>query len=168
MARVRHAAAIAAVWFLAAFAAPEAEFSRRVAQYVSLHRKAAKQSQRIRTTGASAIIVNHRVALAREIRVLRAGARRGDIFTPEVEKEFRRAMASPGADLLRAAPPAAEQKLCINKALPAGTPLPPSLLPQLPRLPDELEYCIAARSLVLRDTIANVVVDFIPDLLPAN
>jgi hypothetical protein len=36
----------------------------------------------------------------------------------------------------------------------------------LPRLPPELEYRIAGHALVLRDAVANLVVDLMPDAIP--
>jgi len=43
---------------------------------------------------------------------------------------------------------------------------PPTLLLNLPELPKGLEYRILGRELVLRDTDANIVVDYIPNALP--
>jgi hypothetical protein len=50
-----------------------------------------------------------------------------------------------------------------------GQPLqsaPPTLLANLPILPRGLEYRVAGRTLALRDTEANLVVDILPDALP--
>ena len=52
--------------------------------------------------------------------------------------------------------------------LPPNIPLqstPPTILLNLPRLPPELEYRIVGRTLVLRDAVANIVVDLIPDAI---
>jgi hypothetical protein len=42
---------------------------------------------------------------------------------------------------------------------------PPTLLANLPKLPPELEYRFVDNALILRDTKANVVVDFLPDVM---
>ena len=42
---------------------------------------------------------------------------------------------------------------------------PPTLLMRLPTLPPELHYRVVGRALVLLDTSAGIVVDFIPDLI---
>jgi hypothetical protein len=51
---------------------------------------------------------------------------------------------------------------------PADAPLPtvPSkVLLNLPRLPEELEYRIIDKHLILRDTKANIIVDFVPNAI---
>ena len=58
----------------------------------------------------------------------------------------------------------------INTDYPTALPLatvPPGLLLKLPTLPDELEYRFLGRHLILRDIKANLIVDFIPDAVPA-
>ena len=57
----------------------------------------------------------------------------------------------------------------VNHAYPPSVPVgrfPPRLLRRLPRLPDGLAYRMVGPHLVLRDNYANVIVDFIPDVLP--
>lgn len=48
----------------------------------------------------------------------------------------------------------------------AETNFPPTLLQQLPILPDELGYRIAGRDLVLVDRRANLVVDLLHEAIP--
>jgi hypothetical protein len=58
----------------------------------------------------------------------------------------------------------------INTDYPTTLPLatvPPNLLLKLPTLPEELEYRFLGRHLILRDVRANLIVDFIPDVVPA-
>jgi hypothetical protein len=50
-------------------------------------------------------------------------------------------------------------------AAPLST-VPPTVLLQLPPLPEELEYRFVGRTLILRDSIANLIVDFIPNAVP--
>ena len=57
----------------------------------------------------------------------------------------------------------------INTDYPTTLPLatvPPHLLLKLPTLPEELEYRFLGRHLILRDIKANLIVDFIPDVVP--
>jgi hypothetical protein len=97
------------------------------------------------------------------------------VFTPATTAEFRRVVH---ADLRSRDPrdaaatehqtPAVE--LRVNEPYPDAVSLaavPPMLLLMLPRLPPELEYRIVRRHLILLDADANLVVDFIPDFLPA-
>jgi len=62
-------------------------------------------------------------------------------------------------------------KVQINQSYPENVPLqstPPTLLLNLPELPESLEYRILGRDLVLRDSDANIVVDYVPNALPGS
>jgi len=120
-----------------------------------------------------------RHALKQIIRKTRASAKQGDLFTPAAADLFRRLItnALTGPDgaaarrsLLHAEPgTAAEAKLVkVNGTFPnhKGQPLqsaPATLLQQLPMLPKGLEYRMLGNMLVLRDTEANLVVDYLPE-----
>ena len=55
-----------------------------------------------------------------------------------------------------------------NRPYPPRTPLqtmPPTLLEALPKLPPELEYRIVGNALILRDRVANLVIDFMPNAM---
>jgi hypothetical protein len=57
----------------------------------------------------------------------------------------------------------------VNGDYPSAAPLatvPPMLLAQLPRLPEEVEYRFFDRHLILLDVDANLIVDYIPNALP--
>jgi hypothetical protein len=57
----------------------------------------------------------------------------------------------------------------VNAAYPKDQPvqsMPPSLLKELPQLPRELEYRVVGRTLILRDTEANLIVDYVKEALP--
>ena len=104
------------------------------------------------------------------------GARQGDIFTPEISAEFRRLIGitrqGPEAqrihESLKHAEPLRPRPLRVNAAYPAKVPLqstPPSLLLNLPKLPPELEYRVVGHDLILRDIEANLIVDFIVNVV---
>jgi len=60
-------------------------------------------------------------------------------------------------------------RLEVNGAYPDNLPLqstPPTLLLNLPALPQELDYRIVGHALVLRDAKANLILDFIPNAIP--
>ena len=46
------------------------------------------------------------------------------------------------------------------------TTVPPTLIQQLPKLPEGMEYHIVDRDFILEDGKSRLVVDFIPDALP--
>jgi len=57
----------------------------------------------------------------------------------------------------------------VNAEYPQNVPLqstPPSLLMNLPKLPPEVEYRVVGNALLLRDTGANLIVDFISSAVP--
>src|SRR5947208_8614453 len=109
---------------------------------------------------------------------LRPLARQGDLIVPAAAATVRRqvvdAFASPKRDLLMDA--LAEQNDTGPKSPPAelinqhvdAPRVPPLLLESLPPLPKQLEYDFIGRTLLLRDVDADVVVDFLPDTLPAQ
>jgi len=73
--------------------------------------------------------------------------------------------------LKRAAEPVQKRPLRVNSVYPPGLPLqstPPTLLLNLPRLPKELDYRVVGHDLVLRDTEANLIIDFLPDAVSMN
>jgi hypothetical protein len=152
-----------------------AQFEQRINDYMALHRKEEAGLQPLKPTTSAAKIARHQEHLAHEIREHRPGARQGDIFTPSIAAEFTRliqiaysaASSSIRASLASDAPH--HRRLKVNEGYPDGEPLsasPPSLLLNLPSLPAELEYHIVGRDLVLLDTNADLVVDYIPNAIP--
>ena len=60
-------------------------------------------------------------------------------------------------------------EVAVNAVYPDSAPastVPSSLLLKMPRLPDEVKYGFVGRALILRDTHANVILDFIQDAVP--
>jgi len=151
-------------------------FQRRVAEYVVLHHELEREVPAVTVTADVGEIFRAVRALGRRIEVARIMARQGDIITPEVARTFRRRIATcltPGQwkavfdDQARdeEGPAVGPPPLRVNMEWPAGVPfdyVPPQLLRSLPRLPEELQYRIIGRSLVLWDHHANLLVDFLP------
>jgi hypothetical protein len=153
------------------------EFNRRVSDYVKVHKDAQSAAHRLKPTGSQQAIKEHEHQFAERIRAARQGAAQGNIFAPEIAQEFRRlvsvTMRGPQAARIRrsfeSAAPVHLRTLRVDSAYPSTVPLqstPPSLLLNLPPLPPQVEYRVAGHSLVLRDTEANLVVDFIPNAIP--
>ena len=152
------------------------DFGKRVNEYARLHRKLDGDLPPLKTTRSVQAIADHQRELARRIAEARAAAAPGEIFTPEIAAEFRRliglTMQGSRARRIRrslAGAEPVEMALRVNDAYPNRIPLqstPPSLLLNLPKLPKELDYRVVGHSLVLRDTEANLIVDFIPRAIP--
>lgn len=159
-------------------AAVLADFKARIDKYVAIHKDAAKGDAKPKETENPAEIVARQEALAGRIRAARATAKQGDIFTAEIRTKFRRLLApelkgEDGRDakavMKEDAPSPASIPFKVNAKYPEGAPLPsvPSnLLLTLPTLPDPLEYRIIGKHLVLLDTGAGIIVDYIPNAIP--
>jgi hypothetical protein len=152
------------------------DFQNRVTEYVKLRKSVESSMPALKPTDTPEIIKQHQLELANKIRQARTDARQGDIFTPEIAAEFTRLMgfAMDGGKSqrihksLKSAEPV-RAAFRVNDIYPDKIPLqsaPPTLLLNLPHLPKELEYRIVSKSLLLRDVTANVIVDFIPGVMP--
>lgn len=152
------------------------DFEKRVDEYLKSRKSVEAGLPRLKQTPSQEEIAQHERELAKAIRSQRAAARQGDIFTSEISAEFRRliGITMQGQDAarikqsLRSAEPVRLQ-LAVNDSYPPSVPLqstPPTLLLNLPKLAPDLDYRVVGHSLVLRDVKANLVVDFIPSVIP--
>ena len=151
------------------------DFNARVTQYIELRKKADNTAPAQQRTEDAEKIRAAQLALADRIRTARAGAKHGDIFTPDASVLFRRILrpeskeAGTKAALKDDSPDAFPFK--VNAAYPDKEPLstvPPNSLEALPRLPkdSDLDYRFVGKHLILRDSHANLIVDYIPNALP--
>ena len=65
------------------------DFTRRVQQYVKLHNAVQSSLPRLKTTQQRKTTVERQRALAQKIREARSNAMQGDIFSPEINEQFR-------------------------------------------------------------------------------
>jgi hypothetical protein len=147
------------------------DFKSAINAYMELHDKLEKKVPRLKETDDPGAIKASQTALAAELRAARKNAKRGDIFTPAIAAKFRRLMypelkGEDGADTKAAikddAPVGVTLKVNADYPETAALPtVPPNILASLPQLPDDLEYRIIDRHLILRDVDANIIVDFI-------
>lgn len=153
-----------------------ADFEQRAKQYLDWREKTAGKTPSPANSPERIVAARHE--LANKVRVARAGAKQGELFTPEIADYFCREIRATfnsrhGKQIrssLRHSEPT-EIELQINQSYPEKVALqsmPPTLLLNLPELPKGLEYRILARELVLRDKDANIVVDYVPDALPGK
>jgi hypothetical protein len=155
-------------------AAVMAEFKARVDKYVDLHKQLAKGSaEPPEETPDPAQITAAKTALAAKIQAARAGAKHGDIFFDDVRPVFRRLLApelkgEDGRDakalLKDDAPAPGTVPFKVNAKYPESQPqptVPANLLLTLPELPAPLEYRVVGQHLLLLDTEADLIVDYI-------
>jgi hypothetical protein len=154
-------------------AAAMADFAERVDAYVALHRDLEAKMPPLATDATPEQIEKHQGGLAEQIRRARLSAKPGDIFTQPVREQLRviigRNLNGPNGAAARQAimhPDSnpGEINHRVNAIYPDAAPVstvPPRLLLDLPRLPDEVEFRFVGRDLILRDTHANIVIDFV-------
>ena len=145
-----------------------ADFDARVRAYVELRRELEKGLPALTVTDAPAEIRRAVRSLATRIRMARAEAKEGDIFTPSIRAEFRKALRREMNTTLWAAimdDNPGEVSPQINGSYPEEKPLstvPHNILAVLPGLPDDIEYRFLGRHLLLLDTRASLILDRIP------
>lgn len=157
------------------------QFQQRIQHYLELHKKAAGSVPALgKEVTDAGQIAKHQQRLAEAIRGLRPNAMPGEIFTPGVKQMIVTALKQKvdGKDgkgakstILGEGNPKNPESpqpinLAVNATYPTTAPLstmPPSVLMALPTLPKELEYRFVGRTLILRDTEANLIVDVIPN-----
>ena len=149
-------------------------FTERVQKYIDLQKKLEGQLPAVGTTNDPAQIEAHGKALAESLRTARRDARPRDIFGDTAEL-FRLIIRQDAADrsvrdafaTMKEVPQSVVPK--INADYPEKAPLatvPPLILRRLPTLPDGLEYRFMRRDLILRDSKANLIVDFVHEAVP--
>ena len=150
-------------------------FLDRTNDYVALQKKVDNGLPKLSGDDDPSKIEAHQAAMAARMKIARANAKPGELFgdiAPIVKSVIRE-----DAHLrkLRDARAAMEEvpkfdPPKVNAAYPEKLPLatvPPLILDALPRLPEGLEYRFMGNDLILRDTKANLVADFINGAVPA-
>ncbi len=153
-------------------------FKERVAEYAALQEKLSQSLPRLPAEATPQQIDAHQRALAELVRAARKNARLGELFTPDMQQEVRKLMAQvfkQRQDRRELRASIAEEnprgiRLTVNGRYPDAVPLatmPPEVLQNLPALPEDLEYRFVGDSLILFDSRAHIVVDFMPRALPS-
>ena len=151
----------------------------RLKEYVDLHMKLERSLPKLPKEATPEQIDKNQRAFEKLMREARATAKPGDIFTPEARPVIKRLLATvfggPDGKQLKASimdenpvDPVA-LKLTVNGRYPDTVPLttiPPQVLQTLPKLTEDLEYRFIGDWLILLDTHAHVIADFIDNALP--
>ena len=152
------------------------DFEDRVAGYVKMRKAALDGIPPPARAMKHGELLRQQRDIADRIRSARPDAKQGDICSPEIAGDSRRLIrlalstsdkAEVQATIRRA--DAVPVLLKIDGAFPDKLPqpsMPPTLLLNLPSLPPELDYRLVGRNLVLRDTLAGIILDFVPNALP--
>jgi hypothetical protein len=151
------------------------EFQNRIDNYLSAKKK---QDIAKKPTDSPGKLAQEKQQTAEKTQATRPEAQQGDIFTPPVATYFKKqiegTLRGPNGEKVRAslrhAEPLPNVQLKVNAKYPKNLPLqstPPTLLMNLPQLPKELQYRIVGSTLVLYDMSSGLIVDFIPNAVPA-
>lgn len=153
-------------------AATLAEFVKRVDAYVALHKKLEDTLPKLPEQTDPYQVDKHQRALARLIQEARKTAKHGDLFTPDMQRLvrnlLREAFSGPDGRQVRTEILDNEYtgnvKLVVNGRYPDEVPIstvPPQVLAQLPKLPEELEYRFVRTNMILFDPHAHIIADFV-------
>ena len=112
----------------------------------------------------------------KQVRSARAGAKQGDLFTPQAAPVIKRLIASvfagPDGQKLKSSimdeNPVGLRRV-VNGRYPDNVPvstMPPPVLQTLPKLSEGLEYRFVGDDLIILDVHAHVIADYIENVLP--
>jgi len=150
-----------------------ADFKIRVDAYADLHHQLAMGDAKPKDSTDPATLNKTKAALTAKIQQARATAKQGDVFLPAIRPVFRRLLSpelkgEDGRDakaiLKDDAPAPGTVPFKVNAKYPGDQPLPTvpaNLLLSLPALPAPLEYRIVGQHLLILDTAADLVVDYL-------
>jgi hypothetical protein len=153
-----------------------ATFEKRVKDYVKLRNRVKAKAPKLSKDSTPEQIAAFEKAFSEALRAARAGAKPGDLFTPEVAQLFRATLKGdfkPAEKkeirkvVLEAE--AARAPLRVNYPYPDSsefTEMPAKVLLRLPQLPKEVKYRYVGRNLFLVDTDNNLIIDYMIDALP--
>lgn len=151
-------------------------FNEALKRYVALKQRLHQEVPGLRVTNKSAEISNRSDMLAGAIQRARGAAPQGEFFDVTAARAIKARLATAVkgesvASLLARIndEPILKGPPSVHLRYPAASSLatmPAQLLSALPALPHGLEYRLAGRALILRDSDAALILDFLPDALP--
>jgi hypothetical protein len=151
-------------------------FSKRVTGYTALQKKVSAGLPSVPDKATPKQLDDHQRALGQAIVQARKGAKKGDIFGPDMPALIRRLLAPvfKGAEGAQARAAIIEEPHpvvpLVNARYPDEVPLstmPPDVLRLLPKLEEGLEFRFVGRHLILLDVKAHLIVDVIDNAMPA-
>src|SRR5215216_5498168 len=152
-------------------------FEKRVRDYVDMRERLEDRLPKLSKDAKPEEIARHKAAFQEVVRSARAGAKQGDIFTPEAMAFIRATIRDEFKG--RERKELREEVLvnAENKAVPARVnypypetqellEMPPTLLLRLPQLPKQVKYRFVRDNLLLVDRENGLILDYMTDPLP--
>jgi hypothetical protein len=147
------------------------DFLKRVDDYVVLHTKLEDTVPKLSKQSTPQEMDTHQRALAKLIQEGRKSAKPADVLTPAMQRLVRTLLrpifaGKAGAqvkDEILDKEFKGNVTLAVNARYPDEVPVstvPPQVLAALPKLPEELEYRFIRASLIIFDSHAHLIVDF--------
>jgi len=153
-------------------------FEKRVRDYVDMRERLEDRLPKLSKDAKPEEIARHKAAFQGVVRSARAGAKQGDIFTPEAMAFIRATIRDEFKG--RERKELREEVLveAENKAVPARVnfpypetqellDMPPTLLLRLPQLPKQVKYRFVRNNLFLVDRENGLILDIMPEVFPA-
>lgn len=152
-------------------------FEKRAKAYAKMREQLEEQMPKLSKEAKPEEIQNHKQQFQERVRAARAGAKHGEVFTPEamtliraiIKDEFK---GKERVELRDTVLREAENKavpLRVNYPYPESQELmemPPTLLLRLPQLPKQLRYRFVGRNLLLVDRENGLIVDYMTNAIP--
>lgn len=153
-----------------------ADFQARLKTYLDLHDKLESTLPKLPDKATPQEMDKHQRLFGPLVQKSRAGAKQGDVFTPDMQAFVRRITrkAFSGPDGKQMISSIMDEnpvgiKITVNGRYPDEVPLstmPPDLLAALPKLPAEFEFRFVGDRLILFDKHAHLIVDWVDNVLP--
>jgi hypothetical protein len=153
-------------------AAVISDFLKRVDAYVALHKKLEDPLPKLSKESTPQQIDAHQRTLAKLIQEARKDAKPGELLTPAMQRLVRTLLrpifsGRQGQQIkneILDKEYKGDAKLAVNARYPDEVPIstvPPQVLKGLPKLPEELEYRFIQNSMIIFDSHAHIIVDFV-------
>jgi hypothetical protein len=152
------------------------KFETQVKDYVKLRNELKTRAPQLSKDSTPEQIHAYRTSLEQALRTARSGAKRGDIFVPEVSDYIRRTLKNEftGKDRKEIRDVIFETELqgvVLRVNYPYAqtaelSQMPATLLSKLPQIPKEVRYRFVGRNMLLMDRETNLIIDYMPDALP--
>lgn len=161
-------------------AAALATMNDRIRDYVQLHVEVEQSLPKMPAETTPEQVHANQRAFETRLRERRAGAKAGDIFTSAARPVIMRLLATvfsgPDGTQLKASvlddnpQKTAPFRAAVNARYPDEVPVstvPLQVLQTLPALTEDLEYRFIGRTLIILDTHAHIIADFIDNAIPS-
>lgn len=152
-------------------------FTERVGEYLKLQKRLEGEAPKLPEKATPEQIADHHGVLSEAIVEARSGAAQGDVFGAAAD-EFRRVIKSnlppPAKEAVKDGnpknePPTAPIRIAVNSRYPNAAPvstIPPRLLLRLPQLPEPIQYRFVGKDLILLDSKADLIIDYLTNVIP--